>query len=349
MTKSEINLNKILKNILKYTLTGVILFGSIYLSFRNIEFAKLSDILKTVNYWWVIATVPVILLSHWVRALRWKTMLNPIMKVSSLLNLFSAVMIGYFFNNIIPRGGEFIRPYVLSKREKVSFSSLFATILIERILDVLFLMLIFGSVFAYSDKIVNILPKEVNPSYIYILLLLLIVIIVSTFFPPVVHFFLKFIKPLSEKLFNKLTDIFNKLQSGFSIIKKPSLYLRLSVESLSIWLLYALPLYFIFFAFPFQTTYNLGVIDALMLVIVAGVGVTIAPSPGAIGVYHLLITTAMVQLYGISAEEGMAYAIVTHFVSRAVELLTGLVFYLRENIGTSPFSMNFSSSELEKS
>ncbi len=275
-------------------------------------------------------------------------MLAPIKKIDSTKNLFSAVMIGYFFNNIIPRGGEFVRPFVFSRKEKVSFSSLFATILFERILDVLFLVLIFATVFVFSKDILNILPKEINPNYIYIIIVLLLTVILSTFFPPIVYFFLNFIKKFSEKLYLRTVDIFEKVRKGFSIVKSPSQYLKLSAESLSIWLLYALPLYCIFFAFPFQEQFHLGIIDAIMLVIVAGVGVTIAPTPGAVGVYHGLITTAMIQLYGIEREEALAYAIVTHFVSRTVEIATGYIFFLLEQKDGSSLSFNLSSLKSEE-
>jgi uncharacterized protein (TIRG00374 family) len=330
-------MNKIVSKIIKVVISVVLVIGSMYWAMKNVNFADLIVILKNVNYLWVIITIPIVLLSHWVRAIRWKTMLKPIMNVGSTYNLFSAVMVGYFFNNIIPRGGEFIRPYVYSKREKVSFSSLFATILVERVLDVLFLMIIFACVFAFSNRILNILPKDIDPKYLIILALLFVFILLSTFFPPIVHFLLKtFIKPISNKFYERASEIFVKLEKGFSIIKKPSQYLRLSAESLFIWLLYSLPLYFIFFAFPFQIRLGLGIEDAIMLVIVAGVGVSIAPSPGAIGVYHALITTAMTQLYNISSTEAFAYATVTHAMSRIVELTVGAAFFFRENLKGFP-------------
>lgn len=330
-------MNKLVNKIIKIAISVALVIGSMYWAMKNVNFSELVSILKNVNYFWVIITIPIVLLSHWVRAIRWKTMLKPIMTVGSTYNLFSAVMVGYFFNNIIPRGGEFIRPYVYSKREKVSFSSLFATILVERILDVLFLMIIFASVFAFSHKIINILPKDIDPKYLIILALLFVFILLSTFFPPFVHFLLRtFIKPISNKFFLKVSEIFVKLEKGFAIIKKPSQYFRLSFESLLIWFLYSLPLYFIFFAFPFQNSLHLGIEDAVMLVIVAGVGVSIAPAPGAIGVYHALITTAMTQLYSISSTEAFAYATVTHAMSRIVELAVGAYFFFRENVKGFP-------------
>ena len=145
--------NKI-KSILKWLLIIVFIIGSFYYVFEDIDFVKLKEYLLSANYFYVLLPIPIILFSHWVRAYRWKTMLKPFAKVESIWNLFSAVMIGYAVNTIIPRGGEFVRPYVIAKKEKVSYSSTFATIILERVLDVVTLVIIFG--FILSGRIFTI-------------------------------------------------------------------------------------------------------------------------------------------------------------------------------------------------
>ena len=63
-------------------------------------------------------------------------------------------MVGYAVNNVTPRGGEFVRPYVLARREKISKSAVFATILVERFVDIIFLLLMFGVVFLASHSVI---------------------------------------------------------------------------------------------------------------------------------------------------------------------------------------------------
>jgi len=70
------------------------------------------------------------------------------------MNLFSAVMVGYAINNVTPRGGELVRPYILARREKISKSAVFGTIIVERVIDIIFLMLMFGIVFLASHTII---------------------------------------------------------------------------------------------------------------------------------------------------------------------------------------------------
>jgi uncharacterized membrane protein YbhN (UPF0104 family) len=113
--------------------------------------------------------------------------------------------------------------------------------------------------------------------------------------------------------------------------------LKIFLQSVLIWALYALPIYIIFFAFDFQQTLNLGIFDAGLLLVVSGIGVTIAPTPGAIGVYHWLIVTALTQLYpSISHEEALAFATVTHGVNLSLQVVLGFIFMLRENIRKIP-------------
>lgn len=326
------------KTIAKYVISGLLLVVSVYFAVQGIEVEKLMDVLGELNWFWVALSMPVVVLSHLVRAMRWKTLISPFHKAKSLLNLFSATIIGYLFNNVTPRGGEFIRPYIYSKREKISYSSTFATIIVERFIDLITLGFLIAVVFVWnSDKIIKAFPEDTDPIKLVYISIAILVVLFLGIYPPFVKFVLrKMVKPFSENIYTKLNDLFEKFTRGFAIIKSPSRYFRVIVESLSIWILYALPLYILFFAFGFDGTYNLGIEDSLLLVIVSGIGVTIAPVPGAIGVYHFLVKTAMMQLYGMDAETSFAYATVAHAVAKILEIAIGAGFVLRENIKTLP-------------
>lgn len=331
-----LNLKNSGKNIIKYLVTLLFIVFSIYYSVNDIDFVKLQEVLLNTNYLIAFLPIPVIALSHFFRALRWGIMLKPIKKKVSLMNLNSAVMIGYAANSIlpIPRAGEFLRPFILSQREKISFPSVFATIVLERALDVFFLLLLFTFTFiSLSHKIVNIFPKDINPNTLISTVLLFLLVLLISFYPPIFHLIInKICKPISVNLAERLSLLFIKFTEGLKIIKEPSAYIRLVGDSIIIWLLYALPLYITFFAFSFQNSLHLGIIDAIMLVIISGIGVSIAPTPGAIGVYHALVSTAMVQLYGLPKEVGLAYATIVHFVSYMFQVVVGGAFFIKENL-----------------
>ena len=329
-------MNASLQTALKWLLTFLIAGVSLYLSLKDIDFKQLWNILKDANYFWALATIPIQLFSHYIRAIRWRTILKPLMNPKSTINLFSAVMVGYFFNNLLPRGGEFIRPYVYSKREKVSYSSVFATIVVERILDLLTLVLLFAFAFYITrEKIINALPHDIDPNKLIYLSILLILLMALSFWRSFVLKSLKiFIKPFSNKLYNFVIELYEKFRMGFEIIKKPSAYLRISAESLLIWFGYALPMYITFFCFDFHHALDIQLGDALLLVIVSGIGVTIAPSPNGIGIYHYVVIVAMMNLYGIDKVNALAYATINHALNTFVQLFVGGIFFIRERENT---------------
>ncbi len=315
----------------------ILLVLLVYLSLKGLDLPTLGKHIISANYWWVLLSVPVGLLSHWARALRWRTMLKPISNPRSVWNLFSAVMAGYAVNNIIPRGGELLRPYYYSRREKISFTMTFASIVVERFIDLISLLMVFVlAYFFFRQQLKIALPNLHIENIIYPTILIIIIGILS-FYKKWVNFLLvHLVKPVSKKVYQKLNELFKKFFLGLTVIKQPSQYLRLALESLLIWFLYTLPLYMMFFSFSFAKTYNLGFDDAVLLIIISGIGYTVAPTPGAIGFYHFLIQNALNKLYGINMEEALAYATVTHGINFLTQVVVGGVFLLRENLSLIP-------------
>jgi uncharacterized protein (TIRG00374 family) len=327
------------KKILRFGISAILIVVSVWYATRDIDFKELWRIIVNANYLWVILSVPVILLSHWIRAMRWKTMLEPALKIksTSTWNLFSAVMIGYAFNCVLPRGGEFIRPFVIARREKVSFTSTFATIIVERVIDVITLMMLFAFVFLFLSNQVISAFTEIDVNKIITIALLIIFVGIVSFYPPVFRFLIRIIlKPISIKFYNRTSDLFEKFLQGFAIIKSPSKYFQLSLESVLIWFCYTVPMYLMFFSFNLHTTASLDFWDAILLIVISGIGVTIAPTPGAFGVYHVLIRDSMILFYGLRSEEALAYATLTHGVNYLIQVIVGGLFFMRENVKKIP-------------
>jgi len=336
--KSETKNSEKTQQIIRISLAVLLLIASVYFTIRDIDLNKLWQYIVRADYLWVILSVPVMILSHWVRAYRWRTMLQPVIRNANTWNLFSAVMAGYAVNNIIPRGGEFLRPWVFARRQKISFTSVFATIVVERFLDLLILMFMFAGVwFAFSEQIQNVLPT-LQAEKLFLPVLIILGVFILSFYPPVVRIVLKFVvKPISNKFYDKISELFEKFAKGFTIIRSPSQYFRLTLESLSIWLLYAVPMYLMFFSFGFHVApYYLGFQDAILLLVISGIAFTISPTPGAIGVYHFFVQTTMMRLYGINGEAALAYATVNHAVGYLVQVGIGGIFLLHENIKKIP-------------
>lgn len=324
------------KHGLRAAISTVLVVISTYYATKGVDFTALMQALSSVNYGWVITSIPVILLSHWVRALRWKTMLEPVLKAQSLTNLFSAVMIGYAANNVLPKGGEILRPMVFSRREGVSFSSVMATIFIERLIfDMVPVVLFISAAFLFFRTEISVAYPELDLGFLGSLVILVIgagtIMVLLSAFPHWSEKALRVtVRRFSEKFYLKIHGIMLRFSKGFAILTTPSQYLRVSAESLVIWFMYIMPMWMLFYAFPFESRVSLGFSDA-MLVFVIGLIAQFAPVPGGIGVFHSLVTTAMVRLYGIRHEEALAYATVSHGVNYLITFIVGAGYFLREN------------------
>ncbi len=331
-------MNQKIKKTIQYIISIAIMIAAFYWAVNGIDIEDVYNKLQSANYIWAIAPIPIVILSHWLRAMRWKTMLKPIFEPKSTFNLFSAVMIGYALNNLIARSGEFLRPYVVAKREKVSYTSLFATIIMERIIDVFTLLGLFAVLFfVFSDRIIKILPAELDQKNIAVIAGLVLIALISSFYKPFVDKMLEWIiKPFSERIYIKISDLFAKFRTGFAIIKRPSQYLRLIIETSLIWFCYALPMYIMFYCFDFVNVYGLGLEDALILLIGSGIAISLAPTPGGFGVYHGIIAGTLEALYGVPRDVGLAYATINHGINFILQLLVGLIFLYREKITKLP-------------
>jgi uncharacterized protein (TIRG00374 family) len=312
----------------------VILLAALWYTLRGVDFTKLVEAMSRANYWWVIASVPAMAASHYLRALRWITLLKPIQSGLSLWNSFSCVMIGYMLNNVVPRGGEVVRPFLLSRRENIRFSTAIATILVERVLDVLSLCLFILATFVQFQSKVQAAFPDINGKLVNALLIPLvglIVFIVLLMTTNIGEFLLRMlIKPFSESLYAKLHHYLEAFIQGFSIFKSPGLWWRVVAETLPIWILYSLPLYLTFFAFDFDSLYGLTFLDANVLLTITTIAFLIAPTPGAFGFYHSFAQITLVNFYGVPPEPALAFAFVAHGAGFIVQMLVGGGFLLYE-------------------
>ncbi|HKK82086.1 MAG TPA: lysylphosphatidylglycerol synthase transmembrane domain-containing protein, partial [Prolixibacteraceae bacterium] len=144
-------------NILKYIIFTALGIGMFWLVYRDQDFSEIWHTLSNeVNYTWVFISLSFGLLSHISRTLRWKIALEPLGEKPRTSNSFIAVMSSYFMNLLLPRMGEFVRCALITKYEKIPFSKLFGTVVTERIVDMVMLLVLFVSVIVLEfDKIIS--------------------------------------------------------------------------------------------------------------------------------------------------------------------------------------------------
>jgi uncharacterized protein (TIRG00374 family) len=336
------------RSIFRYSLSFLIAFVFLYIAFRGVKLSDLWQSLKGANYWWIALLIPINILGNWVRAVRWADLLSPIKQNISKRNLFSGVMIGYAVNNVLPRVGEFVRPYVLGKLEGISKSSAFGTVVVERILDFMtFYFIVCAVLFIYPhslDPFVN-NADAARPLFLFGSITALAIFVVL-FFKAEAFFRLlaKMIRFAPQRYRNKLERIVDSFCTGFAVAKVRKKFGKIILQSFLIWGLYALGMYIPFYAFSPLVRPDLDFGAAVVLLVVSSIS-WVLPAPGAMGTYHSFLTVAMVKLYGVDSTTALSYAIVTHGVAYILATLLGAYYYFADHIQLSELTNASSKTE----
>lgn len=259
--------------------------------------------LKEANLFFIFLSGFLAILSHIIRAERWKILIEPLGQKITLKQGFIAVMIGYFINLVIPRGGEVSRSVTLHKMNRnVKVDSGLGTIVAERVIDLVFLLVCIGVAFLVEfDNLSEFMRAQLNKSesttsdvsylkwYVLGALLLFGVFgyyIISKF-------------TLFEGLRKKGVAFLLGLKEGaLSVLKlkKSGLFILLSF---GIWICYYLMCYTVFLAFP--STAELSPLAALSIFAIGGIAMAI-PMPGGTGTYHTFVPAGIIFLYGTGSK-----------------------------------------------
>ncbi|MFZ1731054.1 MAG: lysylphosphatidylglycerol synthase transmembrane domain-containing protein [Bacteroidota bacterium] len=336
-------------SILKVSITFLIVAFSIYFSVWKVDFSELGRSFKTANYWFALLIIVPIVLSHYVRAVRWKVILERIHPNVKTGNLFSGVMIGYFMNNLIPRSGELVRPWFTAQQEKeTTYSSLLGSIIVERFIDTVALLIMIA-VILFVDKHmfdgfeeVGVNAEVVRP-IIYMAILLGIVFIViapskaglwvaETASRPLEWMAQRFGIAKLSRFREGVLDMFRKLQMGFGAIRTARQVMLVTVYTALLYFLYMVPLWIMFHAFPSGASPDATLFAALEIWAVTAMGYAIAPTPGAFGVFHVTARIALMKFVNFSEADAVAYATLTHFVNYLVPIVFGIYYLTTKNL-----------------
>lgn len=245
---------------------------------------------NNVNYFWVGLSLFLGLLSHVCRTLRWNILIEKIEGRSNFKNAFLAVMIGYFANLALPRMGEFTRCGVLAKYENMSFSKLFGTVVLERVIDLLmFLLLLLFVLTTQMNVVIEFMER--NPEIMQAIhtmfgrwVILPIVVGVAV----ILFACRNFIRSFS--FYKKFKNIFKGIGEGFKSIKTLERKWEFIFHTIAIWLLYYLMLYVVFFAFDF--TSELSPLVGLTIFAMSTIGMVL-PVQGGIGTWHFMVIACL--------------------------------------------------------
>ena len=286
-------MRKITMGFLKKIFPLLLGFFLIYYSYSITSVEEKQEIYNSLicaDYRYIALSIFLAVLSHLSRSIRWKYLLNPMGYNISISNSVMAVLISYLSNLSIPRSGEFLRASTITLYEKVPFEKGFGTIITERIIDVIILLIciIIGlSTFPFIEK-PNLSFNKISIVSFFIVCFLIYLI------------FKKFLRDtcFGFKIKNFISGLKNGILSVFEMPKKE----KFIMHTLFIWTMYFLMFYVVKFSIPETVSLEFG---AIFSAFVAG-AVAMSLTNGGIGIYPLAVA-GVISHYNVPYESALAF------------------------------------------
>jgi uncharacterized protein (TIRG00374 family) len=324
-----LNLKKHYFNILQFFLFLALGIFLLHITFRKQDVSGLIEEVINADYFWALPVLFFSLLCYSVRVLRWKMLAKPLGYDPPFLHAFMALAVGYFINFAIPRAGELTRCAILRRTDRIPFNFLFGTVLTERLIDALSLLLIIILTIIFQFELLKdfVGSKLISPLYdiflsriiaekvMVIIVLCLGIVIAITLF----YFFRKY---REHRIIAAISRFGSELWTGMKSIvhmKQRGLFL---LYTLVIWICYLMMTYFWFFSFA--ATSGLTLSAAFTIMAIGSIGRSIPIQGGGVGAYHFLVAN-LVLLFGISDHYGYSLAIIIHAGQTIFTFLMGVL------------------------
>jgi uncharacterized protein (TIRG00374 family) len=292
--------------------------GFLYLAFRNVQLDELGVALRRLDVGWLLVAIVVSLLIMVFRAWRWQLELRPLEHVP-LGRLWVITAVAYMAINLLPvRLGEIVRPWLLSRRSSVPFSSVVGNIVLEKTLDsVVIVFYILVGLLTVEN-----LPLWVRRGAIFpAVAAAVLVSLVLLFWWRGEAFVDRWILHLLPQRFRgNLKKILASVADGMRIIPNPGLLLTVFLVSLALWFLPILSSYIMILTFDLDAPFS----AALVVFIFVGFGTALPNLPGMIGPYQYACQLAL-GLFGVSDVDGLAYGLVLNAVQFLTLIAQGLL------------------------
>jgi uncharacterized protein (TIRG00374 family) len=305
----------------------------VYLASRDVEPARIGRALSQADYRLVL---PAALLSYavvWVRAMRWRILLKGLKEIPTG-SLFRAIVIGFTANYVLPaRIGELVRAYLVGKREKVGVSPAFASVVVERLLDVFTILLVFAGVSLLVE-----VPRQ-DPRLESAFRTGALVMLGFSAMGALLIGFIRFrtdwiargvrkgLGWVSPRLADRAGDLVSAFARGVVPVRGGADQMKVVVYTVILWVLSATAVVLVVESFRLGLPW-----DAAWLILVAlAFGVSVPSAPGFVGTFHYAAVLCLL-LYGVDPSEALSFAIVLHATNLGPIFLLGVVFLWREGL-----------------
>jgi uncharacterized protein (TIRG00374 family) len=314
--------------------------GALYYTLRNISMDELVDSFKDADLIYILPAIGLTLLSYVTRAYRWQILLHPFKEIP-IRDIYAPLMIG-FMGNILPaRAGEFLRAYLMGKKHGITFAGAFSTIIVERLFDLIILMMLFVWVFVVK---VDMFDPQLTFSGVSVQTMLtgfgkfcaLLVIGLLTFM-----FLLAYkeewvktcigwlAKPLPDKWREKIFFMVGEFALGCKIIRDPGALAKIIIFSALTWFCLTATYYPLYFAFDLHEK---SLESLLLLTVMVCVLITVLPTPAFLGSFNAGVLIALHEIKGEAEVTAVSFGMVAWAVGFITLICVGLFFVFKEHM-----------------
>ena len=314
--------------------------GALYYTLRNISLDELIASFKEVELVYVLPALAIIILTFVVRAYRWQILLRPFKQIP-VNDIYAPLMIG-FMGNILPaRAGEFLRAYLVGKKHGITFAGSLSTIIVERLFDMVCLLILFVWVFVVN---VDMFDPQLTFSGVSVQAMLagfgkfcgILVVGLLCFM-----FFLAYkeeqvkscigwlVKSLPDKWKDKILFMVGEFALGCKIIRDPGALAQIIFLSVAVWLLFVATYYPFYYAFDLQ---DKSLESVLLLTVMVCVLITILPTPGFLGSFNAGVLIALHEIMGEAEVKAVSFGMVSWATGFLVLIGGGLFFIFKDHM-----------------
>ena len=302
--------------------------GILWWMYRGTNWSDFGHyVLHEMNWWWMLLSLAFGILPQMARAWRWKMALEPLGQHPRRTSCIDAIFMSYAASLVIPRGGEVTRCGTLKTADGVSFTKSLGTVVTERLVDSLLMLLFTGIAFLLQLPMFLRFLKETNTNIGDLLYRFTGTGYIVTFICLVAALIAGLVAIRRFSFFKKGRDMLRDMWEGVLSLRKVRnlpLYLFYSVL---IWVGYFLHFYIAFFSFDFTAHLSIG---AAFLIFCVGTFAVLVPTPNGAGPWHFAVKTMLV-LYGVAETQAIMFALTVHTIQTALVVLLGAFGWARIN------------------
>jgi uncharacterized protein (TIRG00374 family) len=323
---------------IRTALIGLLAIGLLAWFLRH---AKIADVWMEVRRGRVdlmFATLASVLVTYVLRAVRWQYLLRPLGH-ARFGPAFRATVIGFAASSLLPaRAGEVLRPYVVARREGFSATAAFATVILERLLDTLTVLLLFGwfvIVFDPQSTGTDLATYEVVKRGGLVVGAAAVVGLMLFFFlaghpAALTAFAMKADRILPARAARAVATLLGTFAEGLAVVRQPQRLFVAVLLSIPLWLSIAVGIWWATLAFHISIPF----VGSFLLTTVLVVGVAV-PTPGAVGGFHEAYRIGTTAFYGAPNDSAIGAAIVLHAMTILPVVLLGMVFMTQDGLTLS--------------